>query len=149
MKIRLGIPKGSLQESTLRLLSGAGLEVYTNGRSYAAGTSDPEIECMPIRAQEMARYVAHGTLDASLTGRDWVMGSRLDVEVVSDLTYAKHSRGKVRWVLAAPEGSRFRQAEDLQGCTVATELVSVTRAYFEGKGIQVNVEFSWGATTRA
>jgi len=146
MSIRLGLPKGSLQESTLRLLSAAGLDVFTNGRSYFARTSDPQIECMLIRAQEMARYVSHGALDAGITGLDWVLESNLDVATVSDLVYAKQSRAKVRWVLAAPENSRFKKPDDLEGCTVATELVGVTRRYFEEKGINVNVEFSWGAT---
>ena len=146
MKIRLGIPKGSLQESTIQLLAAAGLDVYTNGRSYFADTSDVEIECMLIRAQEMARYVEHGTLDAGLTGLDWVLESGLEVVTVCDLVYAKQSRGKVRWVLAAPEDSAYRKAEDLAGCTIATELVGVTRRYFERKNLMVNVEFSWGAT---
>jgi ATP phosphoribosyltransferase len=146
MKIRLGVPKGSLQESTLKLLSGAGLEVYTNGRSYQATTSDVQIECMLIRAQEMARYVEHGVLDAGLTGQDWVVESGLEVVTVADLVYAKQSRGKVRWVLAVPEDSGYRKPEDLTGCTIATELVGVTRNYFAKKGVDVNVEFSWGAT---
>ncbi len=146
MKIRLGIPKGSLQEATLQLFARAGLQVYTNGRSYMATTGDPEIECMLIRAQEMARYVEHGALDSGLTGLDWVLESGLEVVTVSDLIYAKQSRGKVRWVLAVPEESRFQRAEDLDGCTVATELVNVTRDYFARKGVNVSVEFSWGAT---
>jgi ATP phosphoribosyltransferase len=146
VKIRLGVPKGSLQESTLQLLSAAGLDVYTSGRSYFAGTSDPQIECLLIRAQEMARYVAHGTLDAGITGLDWVLESGLDVATVSDLVYAKQSRVKVRWVLAAPENSTYRKPEDLEGCTIATELVGVTRRYFNKKGVNVNVDFSWGAT---
>ena len=146
MRLRLGIPTGSLRDSTLKLLSGAGLDVYTSDRSYVAGTSDAEIECLLIRAQEMARYVAHGVLDAGLTGLDWVLESGLDVVTVSDLIYAKQSRGKVRWVLAAPEDSPYRRPEDLAGCTVATELVGVARAYFAAQGVPVDVEFSWGAT---
>lgn len=146
MNIRLGVPKGSLQEATVQLLSRAGLNVYTNGRSYQAGTNDPEIECMLIRAQEMARYVEHGALDVGITGLDWVRESGLDVVTVADLVYAKQSRGKVRWVLAVPEGSPYQRAEDLQGCTIATELVSVSRNYFEKKKVPVHVEFSWGAT---
>lgn len=146
MKLRLGIPKGSLQESTLHLFAQAGLQVYTNGRSYFAATNDPEIECMLIRAQEMARYIEHGALDAGLTGLDWVIESGLEVVTVGDLVYAKQSRGKVRWVLAAPDDSAFRAAEDLEGKTIATELVQVTRDYFARKGIGVRVEFSWGAT---
>ena len=146
MKLRLGIPKGSLQEATLQLFARAGLRVYTNARSYFASTGDPEIECMLIRAQEMARYVDHGALDAGLTGLDWVVESGLDVVAVADLIYAKQSRGKVRWVLAAPEDSSYRRAEDLAGRIIATELVQVTRNYFLAKGVEVQVEFSWGAT---
>lgn len=146
MKIRLGIPKGSLQEATLQLFAGAGLPIFTNGRSYFASTRDPEIDCMLIRAQEMARYVEHGVLDAGLTGLDWVVESGLEVVTVSDLIYAKQSRGKVRWVLAVPEDSPYQSAEDLNNCIIATELVSVTRKYFESKHIPVRVEFSWGAT---
>jgi len=146
MKIRVGIPKGSLQEATLQLFARAGLQVYTNGRSYMATTGDPEIECMLIRAQEMARYVDHGALDAGLTGLDWVLESGLEVVTVADLIYAKQSRGKVRWVLAVPEESRYQRAEDLGGTIIATELVNVTRDYFVRKGVDVSVEFSWGAT---
>ena len=146
MKIRIGVPKGSLQEATLQLFARAGLQVYTNGRSYQATTGDPEIECMLIRAQEMARYVDHGALDAGLTGLDWVLESGLEVITVADLIYAKQSRGKVRWVLAVPEESQYQRAEDLNGCTIATELVCVTRDYFARKGVNVSVEFSWGAT---
>jgi ATP phosphoribosyltransferase len=146
MKLRLGIPKGSLQDATLQLFARAGLPVYTDGRSYFAKTADPEIECLLIRAQEMARYVEHGAIDAGLTGRDWVIESGLEVVTVSDLIYAKRSRGKVRWVLAAPEDSPFQKPEDLSGKIIATELVNVTRAYFEKQNIEVRVEFSWGAT---
>ena len=146
MKLRLGIPKGSLQEATLALLARAGLQVYVSPRSYFAGTNDPEIECMLIRAQEMARYVDHGVLDAGLTGIDWVVESGLSVTSVTTLTYAKQSRRKVRWVLAVPEGSGFEKAEDLEGKIIATELVEVTKRYFAAKGVNVKVEFSWGAT---
>ena len=146
MKLRIGIPKGSLQEATLQLFARAGLPAYTNGRSYFATTADPEIDCMLIRAQEMARYVEHGAIDAGLTGLDWVIESGLEVATVSDLIYAKRSRGKVRWVLAVPENSPAQTAEDLAGCIVATELVKVTRDYFQKKNVAVRVEFSWGAT---
>jgi len=146
MKMRLGIPKGSLQEATLQLLSHAGLEVFVSPRSYFAATNDPSVECMLIRAQEMARYVEHGALDAGLTGLDWVMESGLDVMAVADLIYAKQSRGKVRWVLAVPENSPAQKPEDLQGATIATELVAVASRYFQQRGIDVKVEFSWGAT---
>jgi len=128
MNVRIGIPKGSLQEATLQLFARAGLQVYTNGRSYFAGTADPEIDCMLIRAQEMARYVEHGVLDAGLTGLDWVIESGLEVVPVSDLVYAK------------------QRAEDLAHCIIATELVNVTRNYFQKKNVPVQVEFSWGAT---
>ncbi len=146
MKLRLGIPKGSLQDATLQLFAQAGLPIHTNSRSYFASTGDPEIECMLIRAQEMARYVEHGALDAGLTGLDWVVESGLEVETVCDLIYAKQSRGKVRWVLAAPENSSYQKAEDLSGKIIATELVNVTRNYFAARGMSVQVEFSWGAT---
>ena len=146
MKLRLGIPKGSLQEATLSLLGRAGLQVYVSPRSYFANTNDPEIECMLIRAQEMARYVEHGALDTGLTGLDWVLESGLEGVSVADLIYAKQSRGKVRWVLAVPEDSPATRPEDLQGATVATELVSVSTRYFRQRGIEVKVEFSWGAT---
>ncbi len=146
MKLRIGIPKGSLQEATLALFARAGLPAYTNGRSYFASTADPEIDCMLIRAQEMARYVEHGAIDAGLTGLDWVIESGLEVATVSDLIYAKRSRGKVRWVLAAPEESAVQRAEDLSGKIVATELVKVTRDYFARRHVDVKVEFSWGAT---
>ncbi len=146
MKIRLGIPKGSLQDATIALFGRAGFNIYANGRSYFPGIDDPEIECMLIRAQEMARYVEHGFLDAGLTGRDWVMESGLEVETVTDLVYAKQSRGKVRWVLAVPQDSRFEKPEDLRDCIIATELVNTTKNYFASKNIPVKVEFSWGAT---
>ena len=146
MKLRLGIPKGSLQEATLALLKRAGLNVYTSSRSYFANTDDPEIECMLIRAQEMARYVEHGVLDCGLTGRDWVIESGLEVVTAAELSYAKQSLGKVRWVLAVPEDSKFQKPEDLAGRIIATELVNVTRNYFSSRNIPVRVEFSWGAT---
>lgn len=146
MKLRVGIPKGSLQESTLALFKRAGLNVHTNSRSYFAATDDPEIECMLIRAQEMARYVDHGVLDCGLTGRDWVLESGLDVVAAAELTYAKQGLGKVRWVLAVPEDSPFQRAEDLAGKIIATELVNATRNYFAARNVQVKVEFSWGAT---
>jgi ATP phosphoribosyltransferase len=146
MKLRLGIPKGSLQEATLNLFARAGLRVYTNARSYFAHTDDPEIECLLIRAQEMARYVEHGALDAGLTGLDWVLESGLDVVKVIDLIYSKQSRGKVKWVLAVPENSSFQNLEDLRGRIIATELVSFTRNHFASRNVDVRVEFSWGAT---
>jgi ATP phosphoribosyltransferase len=146
MKIRVGIPKGSLQEATLQLFAQAGLPIHTSSRSYFASTGDAEIECMLIRAQEMARYVEHGALDAGLTGLDWVVESGLEVVTVSDLIYAKQSRGRVRWVLAVPENSSFEKPEELGGKIVATELVNVTKNYFAARGVEARVEFSWGAT---
>src|SRR4030088_2291277 len=146
MKLRIGIPKGSLQDATLQLFARAGLPVYTDGRSYFAKTDDPDIECLLIRAQEMARYVEHGALDAGLTGLDWVLESGLDVVKVTDLIYAKQSMGRVKWVLAVPEDSGFQKLEDLEGRIIATELVSFTRNYFARRKVTVQVEFSWGAT---
>ena len=145
-KLRLGIPKGSLQDATIALFERAGWHIYANGRSYFPSIDDAEIECMLIRAQEMARYVDHGVLDAGLTGIDWVVESGLDVPSVTSLVYAKQSRQKVRWVLAVPEDSEYEKAEDLSGKIIATELVEVTKRYFAGKNVPVKVEFSWGAT---
>src|SRR3954447_11880465 len=145
-KIRLGIPKGSLQDATVALFAQAGWKIYVNGRSYFPAVDDPEIECMLIRAQEMARYVEQGVLDVGLTGMDWVRENGLQVDAIADLVYAKQSRGKVRWVLAVPEDSKFQKAEDLEGCVIATELVNVTRQFFAEKSVKVTVDFSWGAT---
>ncbi len=145
-KLRLGIPKGSLQDATIDLFRKAGWNIYANGRSYFPEIDDPEIECMLIRAQEMARYVHGGVLDAGLTGIDWVVESGLEVESICALVYAKQSRRRVKWVLAAPEDSPYQRAEDLAGKTIATELVEVTKRYFAGKNVPVKVEFSWGAT---
>jgi ATP phosphoribosyltransferase len=145
-KLRLGIPKGSLQDSTIALFKRAGWNIYADGRSYFPSIDDSEIECMLIRAQEMARYVDHGVLDAGLTGIDWVIESGLDVTSITSLTYAKQSRRKVRWVLAVPESSGFEKAQDLEGKIIATELVEVSKRYFAERGVNVKVEFSWGAT---
>jgi ATP phosphoribosyltransferase len=145
-KLRLGLPKGSLQDATLALFKRAGWNIYADGRSYFPSIDDSEIDCMLIRAQEMARYVDHGVLDAGLTGIDWVVESGLEVTSVTSLTYAKQSRRKVRWVLAVPEDSGFQKAQDLEGKIIATELVEVTKRYFGEKGVNVKVEFSWGAT---
>jgi ATP phosphoribosyltransferase len=147
MKLRLGIPKGSLQQATIQLFADAGFNIYENGRSYFPTTDDPELECMLIRAQEMARYVEQGALDAGLTGRDWVMENGLEVQTVADLVYAKRSRGKVRWVLAVPEDSPYQRPEDLAGKVIATELVNYTRCFFQKRNIPIKrVDFSWGAT---
>ena len=150
--LKLGIPKGSLQEATIHLFARAGFNIYASARSYFPAIDDPEIDCMLIRAQEMARYVADGVLDGGLTGQDWIAehaaanGSNGGVTPLADLIYAKQSFGKVRWVLAVPEDSRYQSARDLEGATIATELVRVTQAYFSRQGVNVNVEFSWGAT---
>ena len=146
MKLKLGIPKGSLENATIDLFRRAGFTITTSSRSYFPAIDDPEIECMMIRAQEMARYVEDGVLDAGLTGRDWVEETGARVETVADLIYAKQSFGKVRWVLAAPEGSPFQSVQDLEGKIIATELVAVTRRYLEKHGVKAKVEFSWGAT---
>ncbi len=152
MKIKLGLPKGSLQDATIQLFARAGFNIYASSRSYFPAIDDPEIECMLIRAQEMARYVADGVLDGGLTGQDWIAehaaGNSGDagVQPLADLIYAKQSFGKVRWVLAVPEDSRYRTARDLEGGTIATELVRATQAYFARQQVNVNVEFSWGAT---
>lgn len=150
MKLRLGLPKGSLQDSTIQLFARAGFNVYVGPRSYFPTIDDPEIECTLIRAQEMARYVAVEAVDAGLTGQDWIAeheaatGHR--VVTIADLIYSKQSFRKVRWVLAAPEDSRYRAPEDLAGATIATELVRATESYFAARKVPVNVEFSWGAT---
>lgn len=145
-KLRLGIPKGSLQDATVALFERAGWRIYANGRSYFPTIDDKEIECMLIRAQEMSRYVEKGVLDAGLTGIDWVVESALEVKSVTSLVYSKQSRQKVRWVLAVPEDSPYQKAEDLSGKTIATELVEVSKRYFAEKKVPVKVEFSWGAT---
>ena len=145
-KLRLGIPKGSLQEATVQLFANAGFNIYASGRSYFPTTDDPELECMLIRAQEMGRYVEQGVIDAGLTGIDWIVESGRDVVPVCDLVYAKQSRGKVRWVLAVPDDSKFQRAEDLDGKVIATELVNLTKQYFDQKKVRVQVDFSWGAT---
>lgn len=146
MKLKLGIPKGSLENATIDLFKRAGFNITTSSRSYFPGIDDPEIECMLIRAQEMARYVEDGVLDAGLTGRDWIEESEARVQTVADLIYAKQSFGKVRWVLAAPESSPFHSVKDLEGKVIATELVSTTKRYLARNGVTAKVEFSWGAT---
>src|ERR1700761_9578324 len=145
-KLRLGIPKGSLQDAAIELLQRAGWNIYANGGSYFPSIEDSEIECTLIRAQEMARYVDHGALDAGLTGIDWVVESGREVKSVTSLVYAKQSRQRVRWVLAVPDDSPYQKAEDLADKTIATELVEVTKRYFAEKNVPVKVEFSWGAT---
>ncbi len=146
MKLKLGIPKGSLEHSTIDLFRRAGFNIGASARSYFPSIDDPEIECMLIRAQEMPRYVEDGVLDAGLTGRDWVEENEAQVATVADLIYAKQSFAKVRWVLAVPESSRFQRLEDLEGKVIATELVGATRRYLARRGVRAKVEFSWGAT---
>src|ERR1700746_1290543 len=146
VKLKLGIPKGSLENATIDLFRRAGFSITTSSRSYFPGIDDPEIECMLIRAQEMARYVEDGILDAGLTGRDWIEENEADVVAVADLIYAKQSFGKVRWVLAVPEASGFHSVTDLEGKIIATELVATTKRYLASHGGKAKVEFSWGAT---
>ena len=152
MKLRLGIPKGSLQDATVQLFQRAGYQLAVSSRSYFPSIDDPEIECMLIRAQEMARYVADGVLDAGLTGSDWIAEHEIGhpeqrpLVRVADLVYSKVSFGKVKWVLATPEDSPYQSAADLDGKRIATELVRVTTNYFTSKNLSVEVEFSWGAT---
>jgi ATP phosphoribosyltransferase len=146
MKLKLGLPKGSLENATIELFRRAGFLITAAPRSYFPAIDDPEIECMLVRAQEMARYVEDGALDCGLTGRDWVIECEADVHPVTDLVYAKQSFGKVRWVLAVPDASPIRSVADLQGSIVATELVGVTRRWLGEHGVEAKVEFSWGAT---
>jgi len=144
--LKLGLPKGSLQEASLQLFRRAGYEISISSRSYFPSIDDEEIECMLIRAQEMARYVEDGVLDAGLTGKDWILENEANVVAVADLVYAKQTFGKVRWVLAVPEKSPFQSVKDLQGKIIATELVGVTQRYLARNGVKAKVEFSWGAT---
>ncbi len=144
--LRLGIPKGSLQEATLRLFERAGWHIALNSRSYHAAADDPELTCLVVRAQEMARYVSSGALDAGLTGRDWVLETGASVREVIELAYAKQGLGRVRWVLAVPENSAIQSPRDLEGKTIATEVVRLTERYLEQQGVRARVEFSWGAT---
>jgi ATP phosphoribosyltransferase len=146
MKLKLDIPKGSLENATIDLFRRAGFVITTSSRSYFPAIDDKEIECMLIRAQEMARYVEDGILDAGLTGRDWIEEGEADVVPVADLIYAKQSFGKVRWVLCVPESSNFQTVKDLQGKVIATELVATTKRYLASHGVTAKVEFSWGAT---
>jgi ATP phosphoribosyltransferase len=145
-KLKLGIPKGSLEQATIDLFRRAGFNITTSSRSYFPAIDDPDIECMLIRAQEMARYVEDGILDAGLTGRDWVEEVGADITTICDLIYAKQSFGKVRWVLAVPDASPFHTVKDLQGKIIATELVATTQRYLARNGVTAKVEFSWGAT---
>jgi len=145
-RLKLGIPKGSLQEATLDLFLRAGWRITTGSRSYVPAIDDPEIECLMVRAQEMARYVETGALDAGITGHDWVVETGADVEELAELIYAKQRLARVRWVLAVPESSSIREPKDLQGKVIATEVVRITENYLARHGVTSRVEFSWGAT---
>ena len=144
--LRLGLPSGSLQDATVDMFMKAGYRVRVESRSYYPSIDDPEIECMLIRAQEMARYVDEGVLDAGLTGHDWVLETGADVVQVSELVYGKVGRNPLRWVLAVPEDSSIQTPEDLEGKKIATEAVGLTRAYLAERGITAAVEYSWGST---
>ena len=145
-RLRIGLPKGSLQETTLRLFGLAGWNVRVRERSYYPEIDDPEIECILIRAQEMARYVEHGALDCGITGIDWVLESKTKVKELADLTAPWPNYRTVRWLLAVKEGSPFKSVKDLQGKRIATEIVSLTRRYLKQHGVKADVEFSYGAT---
>jgi ATP phosphoribosyltransferase len=144
--LKLGIPKGSLEEATVNLFAKAGYQIKISSRSYFPSIDDDEIECMLIRAQEIARYVADGVLDAGLTGKDWVQENRVEVEEIADLVYSKTSSRPVRWVLAVPNDSPIKSVKDLQGKRIATEAVNMTVDYLKKHGVSASVEFSWGAT---
>lgn len=144
--IKLGIPAGSLQEATAELFRKAGYTIKFASRSYFPDIDDDEIECMLIRAQEMARYVEQGILDAGFTGRDWVLETEADVHEICELVFSKVSRRPVRWVLCVPENSPVKTVADLEGKRIATEAVGLTKRYLEKHGVSAHVEFSWGAT---
>jgi ATP phosphoribosyltransferase len=145
--LKLGLPKGSLQESTFKMLKKAGFNVnLPSSRSYFPSIDDPQIQLVLLRAQEMSRYVQDGALDCGITGNDWILENKSDVVRVTDLTYAKQSLNKVRWVLAVPVDSGIKKIKDLEGKRIATELVNVTKEYFKKNKVKVEVEFSWGAT---
>lgn len=145
-RLKLGIPKGSLQEATIDLLTRGGWKVTLSSRSYVPAIDDVEIECLLVRAQEMARYVETGALDAGITGHDWVVETGAAVEELAELVYAKQRLARVRWVLAVPEDSPIRSPKDLEGKVIATEVVQITEKYLARHGVQARVEFSWGAT---
>jgi len=146
MKLTLGIPKGSLLESTVGLFRKAGIRINVDPRSYFPACDDPELDLILMRPQEMPRYVEQGVMDSAITGYDWTVENKAKVVTVCELEYSKSTRRRCRWVLAVPEGSRFKRPEDLRGKRIATELVATTKDYFKDKGIAVEVEFSWGAT---
>jgi ATP phosphoribosyltransferase len=146
MKLRLGIPKGSLEESTIALFSKAGYQITRTSRSYFPAIDDPDIEPMMVRPQEMPRYIGEGALDVGLCGRDWVAENGSDVLEVAELTYSKQTQNPVRWVLAVPEGSDIKEAKDLEGKKISTEIVNIARKWLKEKAINAKVEFSFGAT---
>lgn len=145
-QLKLGLPKGSLQDSTIKLFARAGYRITVSSRSYLPSIDDPEIECLLFRAQEIARYVDRGVLDAGLTGKDWITESGSDVREVEDLVYSKATAKVYRWVVAVPEDSSIHSVEDLEGKRIATELVHATKSYLEKHGVAAEVEYSWGAT---
>ncbi len=145
-KLKFGIPAGSLQESTAALFKKAGYNIKFSSRSYYPTIDDEEIECLLIRAQEMARYVEEGILDAGITGRDWILETGADVEEICELVFSKVSRKPVRWVLCVPNDSPVKSVKDLEGMRIATEVVGMTERYLEKNGVNAKVEFSWGAT---
>ena len=145
-RLKLGIPKGSLQDATVELFSRAGWKIAMSTRSYVPTVDDPEIECLLVRAQEMSRYVETGALDAGITGHDWVVETGSDVEELAELVYAKQRLSRVRWVLAVQEDSAIRGPHDLQGKVIATEIVRITEEYLKRHGVTGRVDFSWGAT---
>jgi len=144
--LKLGLPKGSLQEATIRMLHKAGFHVSVSERSYFPSIDDPEIECIMLRAQEMSRYVEQGVLDCGITGNDWILENRSDILRIAALLYAKQGLNKVRWVIAVPEASSIKTVKDLEGKHIATELVSATRDFLKKNKVNATVEFSWGAT---
>jgi ATP phosphoribosyltransferase len=144
--LKFGIPKGSLQDATIDLLARAGWKVSLSSRSYVPTIDDPEMDCLLVRAQEMARYVETGALDAGITGHDWVEETRADVLELAELVYAKQRLALVKWVLAVPEDSSIREPRDLEGKVIATEVVGITQKYLAKHGVKARVEFSWGAT---
>jgi len=144
--LKLGIPKGSLQDATIDLMSRAGWKIVLSSRSYVPAIDDPELSCLLVRAQEMARYVASGALEAGITGHDWVVETRADVLELAELVYAKQRLARVKWVLAVPEDSAIHKPKDLEGKVIATEVVGITENYLASRGVKARVEFSWGAT---
>lgn len=145
-KLKIGIPKGSLEKATINLFEKSGWKIAVNDRSYFPDINDDTIECTICRAQEMSRYVENGTIDAGLTGKDWIEENESDVVLIDDLIYSKVSQNPARWVLAVPMDSPIKSLKDLQGKKIATELVNFTKRYFKERDIDVQVEFSWGAT---